>query len=504
MIFKDEDIKLAIDLCLKNANNLLAEAELLYDSGRHPRAYWLAVKAIAELGKRNLLVINMGGKLNDNKMLERFHKHWLSTEQCLIFSLVTGNMQGFNREEMMNFVNLSRLWLMRSRDSMGIEIYDETGFTYPDERISKDHAKNLIDLAKARLEIDKCRRVKNVEEVPAEATESISWLYENSQDKDFLAFLNSKESVEKLTDLKDPVAWINYLKTKWGEVLKNDSSRITEEKLQDKRWYVESRIFSYSHIWTTEALEYWNKTCDCLKMKRMNDREVEIRQALPEFVKDEDLYMKAMMVTMLHVIALNVATFGHFWWLPPAWPFRFAKLYDLKNKRDVGIQVKRSKDERMGDRELTKDDMYRTMLVFGAIAKLNERYFELYIKATTLMGSDTFENNFYTEAFSNYFLLIERFIKVEILKKPGGELSVKTMQAELKKLGIDDKILEEFKNLYIVRGRDAMHSRGKEKALTFEEAGKCKVICDLMLFKYCESKFNLLIKNVQADAARTK
>jgi AbiV family abortive infection protein len=504
MIFKDEDIKLAIDLCLKNASNLLTEANLLFDAGRYPRAYCLAVQAITELGKRNLLAINMGGELNDNKKLERFHKHWLSPDQCLVFSLMTGNMQRFSKEEMLNFINLSRLWLARSRDLMSVELYDKAGFTYPDDRIEKDQVKNLINLAKARIEIDRSREINHTEEISVKAKESISWLHEKSQDKEFLAFLNSKESLEKLAELKDSLAWINYLKTKWGEVLKNDCSRITEEKLQDKRWYVQSRIFSYSHIWTAEALEYWNKTCDCLKMKRMNDREVEIRQALPEFVKDEDLYIKAMMVTMLHVIALNIATFGYFWWPPPAWPFRFTKLYDLKNKRDVGIQVKRSKDERMEDRKLTKDDMYRTMLVFGAIAKLNERYFELYIKATTLMGSDTFENNFYTEAFSNYFLLIERFIEVEILKKPGGKLSVKTMQVELKKLFIDDKIVEEFKNLYIVRGRDAMHSRGKEKTLTFEEAGKCKAICDLMLFKYCESKFKLLIKGVQADAVTTK
>ena len=493
MIFNDEDIKLAIDLCLRNASNLLSEANLLYDAERYPRAYCLAVQAIAELGKRILLAINMGGVLNDNRMLERFHKHWLSTERCLILSLITGNMESFGREEMANFTNLSRLWLMRSRDLMSVEVYDKTGFTYPDDRIDKDQAKSVINLAKARIEIEKTRKIKNAEEIPPEAKENAHWLYEKAEDKEFLGFINSKESVEKFSELKDSLAWINYIKTKWDEILQKDSSRITEEKLQDKRWYVESRIFSYSHIWTTEALEYWNKTCDCLKMKSINDREVEIRQVLPDLVKDDDLYIKAMMVTMMHVIALNVGTFGHFWWPPPAWPFRFTKLYDLKNKRDVGIQIKRPKDERMEDRKLTQDDMYRTMLVFGAMSKLHERYFELYIKATTLMGSDTFENNFYTEAFSNYFLLMERFIKVEILKKPGGSLSVTIMQAALKRLGISNDLVEEFKNLYIVRGRDAMHSRGKEQALTFEEAGKCKIMCDLMLFKYCETKFKSIV-----------
>lgn len=493
MIFTDKDIEQAIGYCLQNASNLLMEANLLYDAGRYPRAYCLAVRAIAELGKRNLLVINMGGALNDNKMLERFHKHWLSTEQCLVLSLMTGNMERFSREELVDFINLSRLWLMRSRDSMSVEVYDKTGFTYPDERIEEKQAKNLIELAKARIEIDKSRKLKNAEEILLDARGHIRWLYENSEDKDFLAFINGKESIEKFAELKNSLLWIDYIKTKWSEAVQKDITRIKEEKLQGKRWYVESIIFSYSHIWTTDALEYWNKTCDCLKMKRINDREVEVRQALPELSKDDDLYIKAMMVTMIHVVALSVGTFGHFWWTPPAWPFRFTKLYDLKNRRDVKIQIKRSKDERIEDRKLTRDDMYRTMLVFGAMAKLNERYFEFYIKATTLMGSDTFENNFYAEAFSNYFLLMERFIKVEILKKTDGKkLDVKKMQIELKKLGISDELVEEFKNIYIVRGRDAMHSRGNEQVLTFEEAAKCKIMCDLMLFKYCEDKFKAM------------
>ncbi|MDD4957355.1 MAG: AbiV family abortive infection protein [Candidatus Omnitrophica bacterium] len=492
MIFKDEDIKQAIEYCLQNASNLLMEANLLYDAGRYPRAYCLAIRAIAELGKRNLLIINMGGVLNDNKMLERFHKRWLSTEQCLVLSLMTGNMERFSREELLNFINLSRLWSIQSQDAMGVEVYDKTGFTYPDDRIEKNQVKSLIDLAKARIEVDKSHKVRNTEDGFLEIRDSVQWLYENSDDKDFLTFINSKESIEKFAELKDSLAWINYIKTKWGKICKQDKTRIKDEKLIDKRWYVESKIFSYSHIWTTEALEYWNDTCDCLKMKRISDREVEIRQALPEFQKDDELYVKAMMVTMIHVVALNVGTFGHFWWTPPAWPFRFTKLYDLKNKRDVKIKIKRSKDERIENRELTRDDMHRTMMVFGAMGKLHERYFELYIKATTLMGSDTFENNFYTEAFSNYFLLMERFIKVEILNKPDGKkLDVKKMQSELKKLGIDNELAEEVKNIYIVRGRDAMHSRGNEQTLNFEEAAKCKIMCDLMLFKYCENKFKL-------------
>ena len=73
------------------------------------------------------------------------------------------------------------------------------------------------------------------------------------------------------------------------------------------------------------------------------------------------------------------------------------------------------------------------------------------------------------------------------------------MQKALKDLGISGDLVDEFKNLYIVRGRDAMHSLGHEQKLTFEEAGKCKILCDLMLFKFCESKFKTYVSNNNED-----
>jgi AbiV family abortive infection protein len=127
MVFKDEDIHSAMGFCLKSAENLVAEAKLLYDAERFPRAYCLAVQAMSELGKRSLLAINLGGKLNDNRSLEKFHKQWLSAENCLLLSLMTGSMQEFSREEYSDLIRLSRLWLMRGHDLMGVEVYAGPG-----------------------------------------------------------------------------------------------------------------------------------------------------------------------------------------------------------------------------------------------------------------------------------------------------------------------------------------------------------------------------------------
>lgn len=276
-----------------------------------------------------------------------------------------------------------------------------------------------------------------------------------------------------------------------------DLSLISLEKLKDQRWYVEAPIFSYSHIITDEAFNYWNNMCDHMKMKRVDVHNFILCYSLPELDNDNSLYTRATMMAIIQTVALNVGAFGHFWWHPPTWPFRYSKLYDLKNKTNVSIQIKKEKDERLHERELTKEGMIRIAQVFSILAKLDEEYFHLYSRATTLMGSSNLEYHFYTEAFSNYFRLMERFINVEILLKRGGELKVQKMKKELLKLNVGDVIVEEFHNLYTVRCRDAMHARGEEKQLTYEEAAKCKIICDLMLYKFSEQRFkNLFIKSV--------
>ena len=64
MIFKDEELRKAISNCMKNADNLLHEAKILYSANRYPRAFFLCIKAMGEIGKMSLLAAHLGGKLN--------------------------------------------------------------------------------------------------------------------------------------------------------------------------------------------------------------------------------------------------------------------------------------------------------------------------------------------------------------------------------------------------------------------------------------------------------
>ena len=256
------------------------------------------------------------------------------------------------------------------------------------------------------------------------------------------------------------------------------------------RWYVEAPVYCYSNVITDEAVEAWNEMANGIKLKKITERKIEVQFVLPELTNGNNLFIKATMLAISFVVSLNVGTFGHFWWAPPAWPFRFTKLFDFKNKINVQIKIQKQDDKQWSHKALTKQDMTRVAQVFSAITPLDETYFRLYSIGATLLETENRDFNFYTEVFSNFYRLIERFVKVEILKRKKGDLNLKIIKKVLSSLSIDQDIVNVLDGLTQVRSRDAMHAYGIEKEITFEEAGKCKILCDLMLFKFTEQEFD--------------
>jgi len=258
------------------------------------------------------------------------------------------------------------------------------------------------------------------------------------------------------------------------------------EARQPPRWYGEVQIRSYSHIISQEFVQVWNELDNAIKLQKLSKRLLRVGFILPELKDDNELYIRSTMMSVIFVVPLNVGTFGHFWWDPPAWPFRFSKLFDLKGNHDVQVRVSIEDKTQWNHRPLTRDDVLMVRKIYAGLGMLNEAYFKLYSLATTFLGAHSIESEFYTEAFSNFYRLIERFVKVELLKKKKGKLKVWQIQKALMSLGVEESIVAVLDDLAETRSRDTMHALGVEKLVTFEEAGKCKLLCDYMLHKYAD------------------
>lgn len=502
-VFSDEDVRKAITHCLGNARNLVAEARILYEASRYPRAYFLAVTALEEIGKVTLLVAHLGGRLTKPSQLRTFHQHFLDRRYLLASTLLNVDLKATYgiKETFKDHLSFSQWLGWKSKDLLQVQVYEEAGFTFPDERIAKEDTEGVIRLVESRIEIERERtaHLKKHEDLTNEEKGLLDWLHEQSEDREYLAFMNSPVALDKLGSAQDIFGWLKTLKALWEDQIAKDASRIRITGEGDMRWYVEADFWAYSHTVGDQALQWWNEHSDRMKLRKIDSKKMTARFVLPELRDDNELYQRATMIALLWLISLNVGSFGHFWWPPPAWPFPYRKLYDLKRKTNVSISFNRKSDKQWNDGELTVQDMRRTAHVFVGLNKLDPVYFQLYSMAATLLTAETIEFNFYTEVFSNFYRLIERFVKVALFKEKAGKLELDKLKKGLLQLGISQPIVDEFGELYKVRGRDAMHALGKEKELTFEEAGKCKIICDVMLYKYCERE----VKELAAMMERT-
>ncbi len=266
------------------------------------------------------------------------------------------------------------------------------------------------------------------------------------------------------------------------------TQHISLEKTKLK-WQIRAYIESYSHSLDAREFEKWNeetgKTLDApLLFEKTADREFVMAFQLPENLNRSDPYVKASMVAISWLFGLNVASFGHIWWRSGVWPVRF-DIRDIQKDAHATTRFVSHEKREWGKKPLTKDLLQHAGLIFGMTTTLDEKFFEFYSIAMTLLSSPMIEHAFYQEIFANFYKIIERFVALHVLKT--GKLE----DVQLGKLleiyggiGANADILDEVKAAYILRSSTVMHSLGKDRPVTFEEAGKCKALADLLLNKY--------------------
>lgn len=132
-------IKDGIEKIIENSTSLINEASILYEAGYYARTYTLSHIAREEVAKIFMLcrvgIEIMGGKEYDYKKIrKRFHSHKSKVELFSAIHIIT------------NTDKLSKI----KNDSLYVG-YEGVLFTSPQDKISKEFAKNALELAKSRL-----------------------------------------------------------------------------------------------------------------------------------------------------------------------------------------------------------------------------------------------------------------------------------------------------------------------------------------------------------------
>lgn len=185
------------------------------------------------------------------------------------------------------------------------------------------------------------------------------------------------------------------------------------------------------------------------------------------------------------LMALNIATLGHFTWNFGTFVSQFYQCIVPENERRTKIiALQRIKENENDIRDITKQQIRNTKLLFIALAEERESNVKKeYIKGILHLSLDFFDIDFHREAFGNFYRSFENFATGRILKVKNLTNEKKQLQEAIIKCGFPNKLAEEFLPLYILRSEQVMHAQKKQVNIKIDDALKMKVILDAILHK---------------------
>jgi AbiV family abortive infection protein len=335
----------AMQACVDHARHLAGSARLVHEAGRHNIAYHLAILALEELGRRELIAIKTIKQSGDRpdrlsqdhvqKLFWCFFGGQFGTERLTKESIET--MQGFARR--LHEKRLTALYVD----------YGSDGLTVPAEQVSPDDAVRIVELAEARLalsESETLRDGKTPEDIALQR-----WFLGASSDVEKRKFIFSARSLDQLASLANARAWVQWIKGEFDRI-DAENQALAEREIERGRtlspttsgrdkWKVRIRLYSASHSIRPKALRDWNEKVTWLKLIPVPDKKDQLLLEihLKEDVPIQSLWFFAWGVARHFVTALNIATMGYWFWRLPVQVSRYYEsIEDILERRQLVVE----------------------------------------------------------------------------------------------------------------------------------------------------------------------
>lgn len=205
----------AMKACIDHARDLLNSADAVFTSGSPHIAYHLAALALEELGRRELL--GMQSVDAQRPVPSTWHsKHSQDHVKKLFWAFFGGSFfsKSLTKEGIEEMQSLAAFIHETRMSGLYVDVSDD-GLNIPRDAIPSDMAKNLIELARARLGMVEGDSVAS--EVSPEDRAPQQWLLSAAVDDAMRPTIFSSASLQKLSELKDPRAWVSWLQAQFAE-----------------------------------------------------------------------------------------------------------------------------------------------------------------------------------------------------------------------------------------------------------------------------------------------
>src|SRR5208337_259694 len=397
----DAAIVAGMQACIEHARSLVDSARAVQAAGHPNVAFHLAVLALEELGRREL--IGLQSITNTRAVPPAWvQKHTQDHIKKLFWCFFGGRFFADrltkdrlesleNYAERIHAKRLAGLYVDQEGDSLSI----------PAEAIDAEEADNLINLAAARLEMAASEKLR--EQIPQEDIDLQTWFLTVTDDREKQRAILSSASLQKLAELKDAGAWVRWLKEEFDRTEAEARAAAQAELQRGKalpaegtrdKWKIRIRLYSQSHMVRPKALTAWNKRVDWIKLLPAPEKK---DQLLVEFILADNIPVEALWyfgwgVARHFVAALNIGTMGYWWWRMPQHINRFYEsLQDLDTKRTMGLdRVPSLKVDWGANRVLSEEDLNRVTACFVTMPRPDEterhRPYNFYIGGLTFLS----------------------------------------------------------------------------------------------------------------------
>lgn len=476
--------------CIAHAKNLIASARAVQAINQPHIAYHLAVIALEELGRGELIgVQSIAAERPDANT--KWDKHIQSHVQKLFWCFLgpSFSQQELTEEVLDSMTKFAQELHSKRLQALYVDKASET-LNIPSEVISQDECERIISLAEARLGIAESEKPRT-ESISEEEKAIQRWFLDTSSQPDKSKAIFSKASLNKLHELKNAKEWIRWLKREFDKTEAENLALAQAELARSKnlptkstkdKWRIRFRIFSASHSIRAKALNEWNEKVSWIKLtpvaQQKNQLIVEL--ILGENIPIEGLWHFAWGVARHFVAALNIGTMGFWWWrMPEQVDKYYERIDDLENEHQ--LELKRNPSLKIdwgANRVLTTEDLALVSQCLIALPGPGnvERHapYNYYIGGLTFLSLNDVHWQCEINIFGNFLQCLRN------LMKESGEWDGKVEFIEAFAKFLNERIPEaDEDNRRLLKIASAIEGKNTEGVeATLKDASFMKLFCD--------------------------
>jgi len=481
--------------CIDHAKALLESAHAVQSAGHPNIAYHLAVLALEELGRRELIGLQGAAARHPELAVAWTEKRTQNHVQKLFWCFFGGHFfeKVLTSEALDSMRGLAKHLHAKRLEGLYVE-QDEDGLHIPAEAIDLDEGKRIIDLAEARLALASAQELRD--DITEEEQYLQTWFLRIANDTEGRRFIFSKGSMSKLSELKNVLSWVGWLKE---ELDKQTAENIRLWQIEVERsrnvsgvgtkakWKVRIRIYSDSHSIRSKELATWNKTVDWIKLVAVPEKK---NQLIVEFTLRDNVPVQALWhfawgLARHFVVALNIGSMGFWSWRMPVDVNKYYEsIEDLEAKAKVVLERSPSLKVDWGEhRVLTSEDLGKVSACFTALPGPNNRNkhgpFNYYIGGLTFLSLNDVHWQCESTVFGNFFECL-REMMAEVGEWRRGEPFEPVFKNYLLEL-ISPEDEDLHKIVEIARAAEA--GTLDKVTVTLREASFAKLFCDAYFLK---------------------